>query len=229
MEKYGTDYGGWYFPIESQLNENSIIYSAGVGEDISFDLKMQELTHGHIFLIDPTAKALKHYNECKLFFDSNKTTFGFSGNIQKDYLPYIRELKPNFEKIHYVNVGLWNTKDSLKFYKQENPNYVSQSLISNMFGNDYDIVEVDTIKNIMNHYNHTSIDVLKLDIEGAENKVLSNMLEDKIYPKILCIEFDLKLKNKDTDNSTINIINNLNKHGYIIMKNDNWNITFQRF
>ena len=38
MESLGTNYGGWYIPENILLNNNSIIYSAGVGEDISFDL-----------------------------------------------------------------------------------------------------------------------------------------------------------------------------------------------
>ena len=36
MERLGTKYGGWILPTNTTLNENSIIYSAGVGEDISF-------------------------------------------------------------------------------------------------------------------------------------------------------------------------------------------------
>lgn len=65
-----------------------------------------------------------------------------------------------------------------------------------MFGSNYDIVNVDTIKNIMVENNHNKIDLLKLDIEGAENIVLEQMLKDNIYPKYLCIEFDLLLKKK---------------------------------
>lgn len=34
MEKVGTNYGGWIVPIQMDLNENSIVYSGGVGEDI---------------------------------------------------------------------------------------------------------------------------------------------------------------------------------------------------
>ena len=41
MEKIGTIYGGWFVPINMNLNENSIIYSGGAGEDISFDIKLQ--------------------------------------------------------------------------------------------------------------------------------------------------------------------------------------------
>ena len=31
MEKLGTNYGSWYVPKNMNLNENSIVYSGGVG------------------------------------------------------------------------------------------------------------------------------------------------------------------------------------------------------
>ena len=43
MEKLGTDYGGWYVPTNLNLDEKSIVYSGGVGEDISFDLLLSYL------------------------------------------------------------------------------------------------------------------------------------------------------------------------------------------
>ena len=124
-------------------------------------------------------------------------------------------------------MGLYNKKDLLKFYKQDNPNYVSQSLENNMFGNNYDVVKVDTIKNIMNELNHNNIDLLKLDIEGSECDVLDKMLDDNILPKYLCIEFDLLIKNKDFNKKTEKIGKRLESFGYKILKNDNLNITFE--
>ena len=96
-----------------------------------------------------------------------------------------------------------------------------------MFTNNYDIVNVDSIKNIMNKYNHKKIDLLKLDIEGAENIVLEQMLNDNIYPNYLCVEFDLLRNRKDFDNSTKNIINKLMLKGYKLLLNDQLNITFE--
>jgi hypothetical protein len=52
------------------------------------------------------------------------------------------------------------------------------------------------------------------------------MLDNEIYPTVLCIEFDLMLKNIDTDNITYNTIERLIENNYSIFKNDNWNITF---
>jgi FkbM family methyltransferase len=222
--KLGTNYGGWLIPENCDLNEDSIIYSGGVGEDVSFDVLLNAKYNCNIFLIDPTAKALKHYYELKEFYSNNKP---FTGGIQKDYYEKISNIKPNFDKLYYENIGLWDKQDTLKFYKQNNPNHVSQSIIENMFGNNYDVIQVDTISSIMKKYNHTKIDLLKLDIEGAEIKVLENMLEQKIFPKYLCIEFDLKLKHKDYNNDTEKLIYKLQNHGYKILVNDNLNITFE--
>lgn len=224
METLGTNYGGWAIPINAKLDSNSIIYSGGVGEDISFDLKLQDKYKCKIFLIDPTKRAIKHYEEVKQMFKTK--TIALSGNIQNDYLKNIIGLNPNFENFNYINKGLYREKTKLKFYKQTNPDYVSQSLVKNMFGQEYDEVEVDSIKNIMTDNNHTKIDLLKLDIEGSEIDVLNQMLDDEIYPRYLCIEFDLLLKNKDPNNLTQKLVNRLQSNNYKILENKNLNITF---
>jgi FkbM family methyltransferase len=206
------------------LNDNSVIYSGGVGEDMSFDLLIQCKYNCNVVLIDPTNKAIKHFDEVKLYYNSKQL---FTGGIQNDYYSCIQSLHPKFEKFKYINIGLWNKKDELKFYKQTNDNYVSQSLVENMFGQKYDIVPVDSIKNIMEHQGHTHIDLLKLDIEGAEIVVINQMLDDNIYPTYILIEFDLLLKNKDENNTTNKLIERLIlTENYKILKNDKLNITF---
>jgi FkbM family methyltransferase len=224
--KLGTKYGGWFLPDNCVLDTNSVVYSGGVGEDMSFDLKLQDIFNCNIYLIDPTEKAIKHYNECIKYY--TVSGFKFTGGIQKDYYEHINGLNIDFDKIQYINMGIWDKKDTLKFYKQANDNFVSQSLINGMFSNNYDVVEVDSIKNIMKLNNHDHIDLLKIDIEGAENVVLDQMLNDEIYPKYLCVEFDLLLKRKDRDNSTLKVINRLQENGYKIVMNDNLNITFEQ-
>ena len=226
MESLGTNYGGWSIPKDANLNNNSIIYSGGVGEDMSFDLKLEDKYKCKIFLIDPTQRAIKHYEEVKEFY--NTKINNFTGNIQADYLYNIIDLHPDFDNYTYINKGLYKEKSKLKFYKQTNPNYVSQSLVNNMYGNDYDEVEVDSIKNIMKTYNHSKIDLLKLDIEGSEIDVLNQMLDDEIYPKYLCIEFDLLLKNKDPNKLTQKLVKRLQENNYKILENKNLNVTFEK-
>ena len=225
MIKLGTNYGGWTIPTDINLNKDSIIYSGGVGEDISFDLLLSDKYDCNILLIDPTKRANIHYTEVIDYYNTNVNKF--TGDIQKDYLPIIKNLKPTFNKIKYSDLGIWDKEDKLKFYKNKNPQYVSQSLIDGMFSNNYEIIKTKSIKQIMEENKHTKIDLLKLDIEGAEIKVLEQMLKDEIYPTYLCIEFDLYLKQKDTNNETQNIITKLLNIGYTMLVNDRMNITFK--
>ena len=225
MEKIGTVYGGWVIPKEIDIDKNSILYLVGVGEDMSFDLEINNRYDSNIILIDPTKKAKYHLEEVKEFYKNKE--YKFKGNVQPDYYDKIKELTPNMDNFTYIDKGIWDKKDKLKFYKQNNKEYVSQSLIEGMFTGNYDIVEVDSIKNIMNELGHTKIDLLKLDIEGAENKVLEQMLNDSIYPRYLLIEFDLYLKRKDTNNSTYNINKRLLESGYRLLVNDNMNVTYK--
>jgi FkbM family methyltransferase len=225
MKKYGTQYGGWTLPSNLDLGKESILYSAGVGEDISFDILMSSYYDPHIVLIDPTQKAVKHWDEVQQYYTANKE---FTGNIQSDYLDKISGHTPNFGKIIYENIGLWKEQGILQFYKQTNPNYVSQTLIQGMYGDAYENVPVDTLQNIMKKHGHTSIDLLKLDIEGAEIEVLTQMLVDKIYPRYLCVEFDLWLKGKDVYGHTHRILQKLSDAGYKILFEESGNVTFQR-
>jgi FkbM family methyltransferase len=224
MQTLGTVYGGWDIPNDIILNENSIIYSVGVGEDISFDLKLVDKYNCKIRLIDPTKRAINHFDEIKTFYKNGDSNF--SGDIQSDYLSCIKYLKPNIDNFTYINQGLYNKTAKLKFYKQTNEKYVSQSIETNMFGKDYDLINVTTISDIMQKYNDTKIDILKLDIEGSEIKVLNNMIDNEIFPNILCIEFDLYINKKDPTNETKKIIVRLLNHNYKIICNKNYNITF---
>jgi len=223
MNRLGTTYGGWIIP--DNMNDIRVVYCGGVGEDISFDIKLQSKYDCNIILIDPTLKSKKHYEECIRYFKDK--SFKFTGGIQPDYYMSIENENPNFDKFTYVDKGLWNEKATLKFYSQDVDEYVSKSLIDGMFSDKYEMVDVDTIKNIMTSLGHDHIDLLKIDIEGAEIKVVNAMLDDGIHPRYVCIEFDLFLKDKDPDQLTEKLINRLCAHGYTIIANDTMNITFK--
>ena len=224
LEKLGTQYGSWVVPDNMSLSSDSIVYSAGVGEDISFDLLLHSKYSCNIFLIDPTSRSKTHFDEIVSFYKTND--WNFSGDVQSDYESKIKNIKPDLHKFKYLNIGLWKCKDILKFYKQNNPTYVSQTVISGMFGQTFDEINVNSIKNVMQMYGHTKIDLLKLDIEGAELETIGQMLDDEIYPKYICVEFDLYLKGLDKTNETKKLIERLNQNGYKMLFNDQCNITF---
>ena len=54
--RLGSDYGGWWVPLD--LPVGSFCVSAGVGEDITFDLEIIETFDCSVLAIDPTPKAV---------------------------------------------------------------------------------------------------------------------------------------------------------------------------
>lgn len=226
-QKYGTNYGGWWLPNSFCLGPNSIVISAGVGEDISFDLAIQSQFGCSIQLLDPTERAAKHFEEVQNYYKS-KSMAVFTGSIQKDYESLIAPLSPNLEQIHMNCVGLAYQSGTLKFYKQTNPNYVSQTIVPKMYGESYTLAPVKRLRNFLEEklIAPDSIDILKLDIEGAEIEVLESILEDAIYPKVLCVEFDYYLKGVDTTGKTRSLVRRLIGIGYTIAHANNWNVVF---
>ena len=224
MKRYGTAYGGWNLPEAIALDKDSIVYSGGVGEDISFDILIHDKFKSKLFLIDPTKRSFTHFEEIQEYFKTKHPVF--SGNIQKDYLQTIANCHPNFQKFVYVHKGLWSEQGVRNLYHPTNAKYVSHTLINHMYSDTYDIVEVDSIQNIMRLFGHSKIDLLKLDIEGSEIVVLTQMLKDAIFPNYILVEFDLKLKGHDLTKETERIIQTLQTNGYTMMDNSNWNCLF---
>jgi hypothetical protein len=221
IEKLGTNYGGWGVPSECLLNKDSIVYCAGVGEDISFDLLLHNKYKSNMILIDPTNRAKIYYDKVVEYFNEDKHKQEFDKTYLGDF-----HFKPDFSKFTFIDKGLWNCETELKFYKQSNPLYVSQTLIENMYTNTYDIVKTTTIKKIMEECGHTHIDLIKMDIEGAEIVVIEDMIANNILPKYILVEFDLKDKNRDHDGLTEKLIVELEIHSYTIYYRDNANVCF---
>ena len=88
-----------------------------------------------------------------------------------------------------------------------------------MKGEKYINVNVKKLKSLMKEYGHTKIDLLKMDIEGNECDVIENMLNDKIYPKYLAVEFDNIFKKENTKKL-------LENNGYKLLYEDNNNYVY---
>lgn len=182
----GNDYGGFYVAPEF-LNKDSIIYSFGIGEDISFDTDLIKLFNCTVHGFDPTPKSIN----------------------------WLKNAKPPLNFIFH-EYGIDTDNGLATFFLPKNPNYVSGTVLKTTNSNVESItVPMKNLATICQELGHTHIDVLKMDIEGSEYSVIPNILSSGIKIKQLLIEFHHRFFDDGFKKNT-EIINLLNKAGYKI-------------
>ena len=63
---HGTNYGGFYYPKNlPDLDENSVIYCFGAGEDITHDVILSSKLNCPVYIFDPTPRAIEHVKYVK--------------------------------------------------------------------------------------------------------------------------------------------------------------------
>ena len=184
---YGNNYGGFY-AFQMLINENSIVYSFGIGEDISFD---EEIIYRHnckVYGFDPTPKSINWVKS-----------------------------QPTPKNFKFYEYGIGVKDEVVEFYLPQNPNHVSGSIIKhNNINKDEKIkVELKSLKTILQMLNHKHIDVLKMDIEGAEYSVLESILLDKIPIAQILVEFHERFIENGKD-KTISLIKMMRQNDYEI-------------
>jgi FkbM family methyltransferase len=158
LEFLGSDYGGWGLSTKN-LNKDIIVYSFGVGTDISFDLKLIEMFNCKVYAFDPTPRCLNW--------------------VEKQTLPHNFIFNP---------IGLSNIDGISYFNEPPRIDWVSYSETTTPTDLSVKC-SVNKLSTIMRSNNHHNIDILKMDIEGSEYNVLENMYEEKIFPEQILVEF----------------------------------------
>ena len=74
----------------------------------------------------------------------------------------------------------------------------------------------------MDDFGDNDIDILKLDIEGSEHRVIRSFIDSGIRPRVVCIEFDQPIRMR----TLLGSIRSLKAAGYQLVKIDVWNYTF---
>lgn len=158
--RLGSDYGGWTICPE-RINSSSLVYSFGVGEDISFDLSLIEHYGCRIFAFDPTPRSIRWVN--------------------------MQRLPANFE-MHPFGIAAFDGETL--FYPPDNPDHVSHTILSRGKHNGKAIrLPVRRLGSIMHSLRHSRIDILKMDIEGAEYEVLKDVMTSELDVSQILVEF----------------------------------------
>jgi len=187
-EWYGSSYGGFYI-IPRFLNDSSIVYSFGIGKDISFDLKCMKIHNCHIYAFDPTPISIEFIKNQKL---------------------------PDLFHFHEYGIGA-SSAGFVEFYLPENVKGVSGSMVSHseIDKNRKINVLMKPLNEILRELGHRHIDVLKMDIEGSEYDVLFNILEHPVTIDQILVEFHDRLFDQQEFRSK-EIVRKLRENGYLI-------------
>lgn len=192
LTRVGSAYGGWWVP-KSTLRDGAIIYCAGAGEDITFDLAMHD-AGCLVRTFDPTPRAIAH----------------------------VENVAPSSDRFAFLPIGLWIEDRDLRFYAPSVNGFVSHSAVNLHGTSEYFTAPVKTLASLMHTFGDDEIDVLKMDIEGAEVAVIHALIDDGTLPPVLCVEFDQPqpLKNVRT------AVQQLADAGARLVKVEGWNYTF---
>ncbi len=164
-ERWGTEYGGFYIPQTYSNADSLIIYSFGIGEDLSFS--QEAIRRGaEVYAFDPTPRAITYVKNNGLY---------------------------QHPRFHFYPVGLSNRDGQANFYLPVRSEYVSGSMILHKAVDKGRLLEVKMkrLQTIMQELGHIRIDILKMDIEGAEFEVMNEIMEtfDEFSPfRICCME-----------------------------------------
>lgn len=161
LVRLGSDYGGWIVP-SGLLEPGSRCYSAGLGEDGSFDRELALRYGCQVFVLDPTPRAVAY---------------------AESYFADVRS-------ITFHPIGLWSEAAVLRFYAPADATHVSHSVLNLQRTSSYFEAPCLSVAEFMAAQGHHDLVLLKLDIEGAEYAVLTALIRDAILPTILCVEFD---------------------------------------
>ncbi|MCX7705337.1 MAG: FkbM family methyltransferase [bacterium] len=170
------------------LTSRSIVYSAGIGDDISFDLDIIRYFGLTVYGFDPSPSSIAWKEKYNLPFEFRFFPYGISDHDGEILLYQSQDETVSFS-IHGRG-----RKDS--FVPFEAP--------------------VMRLSSIMKELGHTRLDLLKLDIEGQEYAVIKDMIESEIKPVQLIVEFHHRFPEIGIA-MTRNALRALKKYGYKIV------------
>lgn len=182
-EFIGDQYAGWTI-CPDELNSKSIIYAFGIGENISFDLGMIKRFNCDVFAFDPTPKSIKWLNN--------------------------QDTPNNFKSFDY---GIADHDGTITFHAPANPDHISHTMLDRKLDSECIDVQVRELSTILKELGHNKIDILKMDIEGAEYSVIDNLIQNEIEISQILVEFHHRFDQIDISKSQL-AIKNLQSSGY---------------
>lgn len=183
---YGNRYARWCVD-PSLISNNSVVYSFGVGNDISFDIQLIHSYQLTVHAFDPTPRSIDW--------------------IGKQQLP---------EQFVFHDFGIAAFDGIAHFSAPSVSSHVSHQMIVEESTVPSPITgEVQRLDTIMSHLGHQKIDILKMDVEGAEYSVLDDILASSVCVEQILVEFHHRFPTISVS-QTKTIVDKLNLAGFRI-------------
>jgi FkbM family methyltransferase len=190
-----TSYGVQWTICPKMLDAKSVVYSGGVGEDISFEHALVKSFGCKIMLYDPSPTGVQTMAR------------------PENQIPQFR----------FSQCGIAGRDGTLRMAPPK-PGDISWS--AQYDGSATLEVPCKSIHTLMQQNGHTSIDLLKLDIEGCEYEVIDEILRQGIKVRQLCADFDYGYVPGVRRSQAIRAMLKLRAHGYTLVSQAGANHTF---
>lgn len=160
LERHGSAYGGWTID-PTDIDAGSIVYAFGAGQDISFDLSLIAAFGCQVYAFDPTPRSIAW----------------IAGQV----------LPPEF---HFFPFGIAAHDGLATFSPPINRDHISYTILSRPeTAHEAIQVPVYRLRTIMRRLGHDHIDLLKMDVEGAEYELLDEIGQTDLEIGQLLVEF----------------------------------------
>lgn len=181
--RLGTAHGGWNVP-RAAVQAGGTAVCVGIGEDMSFDVELNKRGM-KVYSLDPTPRSTAHAQK---ILESVRTGQRVAINGSSHDYYDLSGFDP--VRLRHLDVGLWSENISMRFFAPKDPEHVSHSIVNLQGTKDYFEAECLTLRTACGRLGISEIDILKLDVEGAEYAIVSDILRHGPRPRTLCFEFD---------------------------------------
>lgn len=186
----GSKYGSWTL-LDVPENYGCVLISCGLGEDASFDIEFATRYRARVHMVDPTPRAITHYEQIHAALGSGATSSYVPGGRQPVSAYDLSAIEK--EQLGLNVVAVADRHGEAKFFGPPNPNDVSYSLVNFQNGYATDtphiIVRTIPVEDLFVGLQDRNT-ILKLDIEGAEIPALARLATSPMRPQQILVEYD---------------------------------------